>query len=654
HRDTLNIGMDAYGLNIAPDLGYPTNSGYYPERWQWTSQALAHNTVSIDRETQDRPDNIHGYPLHFDDSGKVQLIDASVPWAYAQADNYRRTVVMVQVDDSVSYGVDFFRVTGGNVHTYSFHSQAQNAYPVDGIELSYQTEDGTPNTPYIGTYAANFGAPMDYPVGKDPNSPNEYTYKTVYPRGYTWLRDVRRDLSPSQKIAVEFDVEDWKKITDGGDDIVLRLTQLSDFTPSEVAIVKGPTPERAENKNVPRWIDNVLIHREAEEGKTLDSLFTTVLEPYKEGRRYIRDMNACTLEVIDGTPSADDAAYAIKVEHENGRIDYIVYATNNNVTYRVDDTFDFKGFVGVYTVQNGETTYRYVHDGSVIGESGENIGSGSFTGEVTGMPTDITVENYIDVNFGDLGMTDEEVNAAFANKYVFVDNDEVRNGAYKVNSASLLKNGDIRLNTGLITQIRGHIDIYNPDGGYVYNVRSGQTATVYTSFVDENVPEFAPIGENLTVSAGSSIKIDVNASSPIESTPPKTITYSVATLPRGTSLNSETGVVTWKPDASQVGENHFAVTARDNDGRESTLHFNVTVYGSTTSKPSNETDKDETPSTGGEASSGGGGGGGAAPETPGDPSDNDKVDGSEEKENSETGENAPDASGETDDIRFTD
>ena len=653
HRDTLNIGMDAYGLNIAPDLGYPTESGYFPERWQWTSQALAHNTVSIDRETQDRPNNVHGYPLHFDDSGKVQLMDVSVPWAYAQADNYRRTVVMVQVNDSVSYGVDFFRVTGGSVHTYSFHSQAQNAYPVGGIELSYQTEDGTPNTPYIGTYAANFGAPMDYPVGKDPNSPNEYTYKTVYPRGYTWLKDVRRDLSPEQKIAVEFDVEDWKKITDGGDDIVLRLTQLSDFTPSEVAIAKGPTPERAENKNVPRWIDNVMIHREAEEGETLDSLFTTVLEPYKEGRRYIRDMNACSVKVTKGTPATDDVAYAVKVEHENGRVDYIVYATNNTVTYRVDDTFDFKGFVGVYTVQNGVNTYRYVHDGSVIGTVGEDIGSGSFVGEVTGYRNTISTENYIDVAFGELNMTDEEANAAFANKYVFVDNDEVRNGTYKITSAKLLENGDIRLNTGLITQIRGHIDIQNPDEGYVYNVRDGQTATVYTSFVDEGVPEFETVDNDMGVSAGSSVTIDVNAKSPITSQPPKTITYVGTTLPRGASLDSQIGVFTWKPSASQIGDNHVAITAVDNDGREATLHFDIKVYGSTTSKPSTDNDSEgsaDTPSGGG---GGGGGGAAPAPDTDENVGDDDESLPLEEKVPSE-GEADEVENGNTANIRFTD
>ena len=42
------------------------------------------------------------------------------------------------------------------------------------------------------------------------------------------------------------------------------------------------------------------------------------------------------------------------------------------------------------------------------------------------------------------------------------------------------------------------------------------------------------------------------------------------------------GAISWKPTSSQIGINHFAITAVDEYGRESTLHFIVTVYGSTT------------------------------------------------------------------------
>ncbi|MBQ2742978.1 MAG: S-layer homology domain-containing protein [Oscillospiraceae bacterium] len=645
HGHSLNLGMDAYGLNIAPDLGYATISGYYPERYQWTNVTLSHNTVSVDRQKTDNYTNIHGWPHHFDDSGRVQVMDISQPEAYSQVDEFRRTVVMVQVDDSVSYGVDFFRVTGGKVHTYSFHSQAENAYPVEGLLMTEQKDE---NGNWIGSYAANFGAPLDYPVGKDPNSPNTSVYETVYPRGYTWLGEVRRDTAPDGQFAVEFDVEDYRKIVDGGSDIVLRMTQMNPFDTTEVAICKGPIPERNCNKPMPRWMDWVLVQRESENDEPLDSLFTTVLEPYKEGRRYVKAMNACTVEIKDGTENDGDMVRAVKVEHENGRIDYIVYATNNSVTYRVDDLFDFRGFVGVYTVNDENVvTYRYVHDGNVIGSAKEPEQNENHIGYVTGYQTELSVENYIDIDFGDLGMTDEEINSEFSNKYVFIENDAVENGVYRIYDAKPLENGSIRLNTGLVTQIRSLVDAYDTSKGYAYNIQTGQRATVYKSFVDESLPEIAPVGDNLSTSAGSSIKVDITATSPIDADP---ITYIGTSLPRGASLNSESGVVTWKPDASQVGENHFVVTARDADGREATLHFTVTVYGSTTggssSDKTDETDKSEagTPSGGG-----GGGGGGAAPTDKTDEKDN------AEDSSTDVGTGVPDCPpDETEKLRFTD
>ena len=60
------------------------------------------------------------------------------------------------------------------------------------------------------------------------------------------------------------------------------------------------------------------------------------------------------------------------------------------------------------------------------------------------------------------------------------------------------------------------------------------------------------------------------------------MSYNLATAPRGASFDAETGTVSWKPTSSQIGDNHFAVTATDESGRQATVHFIITVYGSTT------------------------------------------------------------------------
>ena len=69
------------------------------------------------------------------------------------------------------------------------------------------------------------------------------------------------------------------------------------------------------------------------------------------------------------------------------------------------------------------------------------------------------------------------------------------------------------------------------------------------------------------------------------------------------TINQEAQTITWKPTASQIGENHVAITASDGV-LETTVHFTVTVYGSTTGGPaggSNETEKTGTSTDSGTA-----------------------------------------------------
>ena len=158
--------------------------------------------------------------------------------------------------------------------------------------------------------------------------------------------------------------------------------------------------------------------------------------------------------------------------------------------------------------------------------------------------------------------------------------------------------------------------------------------------MNDGAPVFVPVAKNITVSAGNSVSVTLNAACKDGSR----VEYIAKSIPRGASVNAVSGNVIWKPDASQIGENHFAVTARDESGRETTVHFTVNVYGSTTGKPGNAAgEKTETPST----PAGGGGGGGSA--APTDKTDNatdnadktDNVDGSTKPDEDDGVSNVP-------------
>ncbi|MBQ7053852.1 MAG: S-layer homology domain-containing protein, partial [Oscillospiraceae bacterium] len=632
HEDSLNLGLTAFGLNFLPDLGYPEKTGSDPNRMQWVSNTLSHNTVVVNEKMQKENSEIHGKVKHYDDTDMVKVIDVSTKYSYEDEniDEYRRAVVMINVDDKNSYYVDLFRILGGNSHIYSLHAQSNEITKTEGLTLVPQVDE---NGKYIGTYA---GPDVEY--GPDPggNSPNNR-----YPLGYTWINNVDRDENPEDKIEVDFKIKDFNKAISNSNGLGLYVTMLNGTNVKQgadvnVAIADGYVPDKAENKRIDK-LKYVLVENE---GRNLDTVFTTVYEPYR-GSRTLLGAEELQMTKVSGTGRADDACRAVKVTHADGRIDYVFYATNNNVLYSVTDnerTINFRGAIGVYTIENGTNTYDYVLDGDIIGETtGKRA---SIEGIVTGFTK--TLEEKNEVWLRPTESVSAEELASLANKVVIVDNGETtRSGTFKIVSAKQ-SGDDIILDVGRITPIRKFVDMYNEDLGYVYTIAEGQEARIPLSSENDLSPRFDDVQNVYTVSAGSGFSLAIKAESDIEGT---TLTYELTNAPRGASINKATGIVSWKPDGSQVGNNHFAVTAQDSDGRESTAHFTVTVYGSTTGKPSADNSGDTTAPSGG----GGGGGGGAAP--------NDKPDdtaNTDETDKTEDGENAPDTSGETDAIRFTD
>ncbi|NLG53051.1 MAG: hypothetical protein GX541_03655, partial [Clostridiales bacterium] len=276
HDDQLNLFIDAYGLNMAPDLGYPEQTGTQPNRIQFVDQVLSHNTVQVNGRTHGNI--VHGTPYHFDDSGIVKIMDIDSPTIYPNTDTYRRTVVMVKANEDTSYAVDFFRVKGGNDHVYSFHSQSKKIHETKGLNLVPQVNE---NNEYIGTYAG-----PDVPYGPDPytnlNSSSDGYLK--YPTGFTWLKNVRKEENPPANFEVDFDVTDFRRVLKGkGNNLHLRLTMISDgYELSDFAITTTLPPNVA--TNIQNGIDSLEYIIARRKGSNLDTLFTTVFEPYKKTR----------------------------------------------------------------------------------------------------------------------------------------------------------------------------------------------------------------------------------------------------------------------------------------------------------------------------------------------------------------------------------
>jgi hypothetical protein len=456
HKDKLNLGGYAYGLDIIPDLGNPTSKTPNPQRLQWDAQPIAHNTVVVNEGIRDKNHITNASqnrscvsdPLHFDDAGNIKVMDVQAPEVFDAADIYRRTLVSVDADETVSYAVDFFRVKGGYDHAYCFHAQS-NDVTVENTELIEQGK---------GTYAGE-----DVPWGPDPLTVyGEYESPLKYPPGYTWMYDVKRAMDPKETIEADFKITDFRSLQMvKSEDLHLRLTMLNENASelSEVAITSFQLPRSI---GAPEELKKVLLRRK---GENLDTLFTAVIEPYDK-KRYISRIEEARIKIIDGTLEESDRVRGVKVTLQNGRIDYIVYSTNNGLLVRVDDRFDFRGFIGVYSVHNQKVVTAYVNDGDVIGDR-KGI-QGAVTGEILDFSRDLTDHSVIEIKINE--DVDPEI---FENRYIYVDNGVLGKGEY--NSCYYIKKAEtlgdrIRLHLGNSSLIRGYIDNDDFSKGYLYYI----------------------------------------------------------------------------------------------------------------------------------------------------------------------------------------
>lgn len=442
HRDALNLGLHAYGLDISPDLGYPEATGLWPERHQWTNNTISHNTVVVDGVKQ-QPQYDSGIPHHFDDSGMVKLFDIEAPEAYPQTDMYRRTTAMIKVDAADSYVVDFFRVKGGNDHYFSFHG-AQGNVTTEGLNLVQQA---------TGTYAGQNILFADTNYAEKGYIGNEY-----YGSGFHYLENVRRDEAPSAPFSVDWDIVDSRQVLQGDQDIHLKLTMLTDV--DDVAIADGHPPKKPRN---PESLKYLVAHRA---GKNLDSIFASVLQPYRESE-FIDSMAKVPVKT-NNKVIKDGSAIAIKVVMKNGRVDYIVNALDKNTVYTVDDKFQFKGFFGVYSQKGDEQAYAYLNDGTAIGDIIDG-GVDSISGTVRAFTKEMSTENEMTVQID----TDSVKPDDLVGRYIYVQNDGTGNAAYRINGIKAQDGRNIALDIGDITLIRRLADVKDITKGYIYNIAEG-------------------------------------------------------------------------------------------------------------------------------------------------------------------------------------
>lgn len=445
HRDALNLGIEAKGLSVAPELGYP--DGTTGDRYDgWGKTTVTHNTVIINDNRQAGA-RTTGFSHHFDGTEKVKVMDASAEHQYG-VDTYRRTVVSVDIDDENSYGLDFFHVKGGNEHLYSFHALSDTIAETKNLTLVPQT-DSSGN--YVGTYRG-----ADYTYGQ---------FDNIY-MGYNYLYNVDRAKNVSNgNFMVDFKIEDFRNVRGTEQDTHLRMTMINNFDLSEVAIADGNPPNKDFN---PEKLKFVLARRS---GSNLNTLFTTVFEPYDDNSA-IESIENANIARVDGKTIGEAEVRALKITLKNGRVDYVTMAKDNSVEYIIDDFLNVKGFVTVYSMKNGENVYSYVNDGTKVGDL---TALDAYNGSVVDFTKGNKFENSITVSFN------TEVDAEdLIGRFMYVNREGTGNATYEI--LGVTRSGDnYILNIGDITLI----DKLDDDGNFVYNISAGNTFRIPLSKVKE-------------------------------------------------------------------------------------------------------------------------------------------------------------------------
>jgi len=537
--DALKLDVNAFGLNLCGAMGYPliVNAGD-PERMQWVRNTISQNTVIVNDKPQASTPYTH-FPLHFEDAGKAKVMDADATIVYPETDIYRRTVVSVEAPNGVDYAVDFFRVLGGKEHLYSFHAVSFADPDVTGLDPVKQP---------MGTYAS-----ADVPFGAYYPEPELTKDPSVEMTGFSWLDGVSRDDSPDTTFSVDFKVEDYRKILSTTTGIHLKLTMLSEEPMSEVALANGHPPQNGDN---PEHLEYMLVRRSGTDG--MDTLFTAVIEPYQYESEIVSS-ELVDMVLIDGAEGVTDRTAAVKVILDDGRVDYVLYATNPECTYCVDGKFNFRGFTGVASYYGENIVYAWGNEATTVAHVIEDA-QPCVTGKVVSFTEGLADSYQITIEM-DTPVSEE----CFADRYIYVGNDGMRNAAYRIYGAKVTGNTAV-LDLHTQTLVREYLDEWDIDLGYRHNISVGDSFRIPLS-ASFDMNSLFNRTEDQIVRAGNKISMTVGTGA---------ATYEAEGLVTGMKLDAKTGTLTWTTSKTNVGK--FPITVKAVKDGEVIASMSFVVY----------------------------------------------------------------------------
>jgi len=359
HWDFLNFELFANGRKMIPDLGYPdAMNEYVKEVYTWSFNSVAHNTVVVDAQRQ--LNNVPGRLHDFADGKFARSMDASSA-TYPQTTAYRRNLIMVDVDSSRSYVVDFFRVAGGKQHDYALHG------PPGKVTSDGQWSEKQPGT-LAGPEVAFGEIYDDAKMGAKGYQGSYWNYKGS---GYQYLFNV-------QKLNGDRTALTFAHVSDEHAKVKIHVMPHSG---QEIFMADAWNKPRAKN-----YLLKYLITRRKSNGdKPLKSTFIGVIEPFSGNEPVIRALRK--LPVSRGA--------AVEVARRNAT-EVVISDTTNAVKTIPGHGIETNAKVAVVTFDwNGAPVRVFFSSGSYLKVKGKTFRAAGATGTVTRVDTKnrrVTVE----------------------------------------------------------------------------------------------------------------------------------------------------------------------------------------------------------------------------------------------------------------------
>ena len=270
HQDTLNLILWACGEELLSDVGYT-----YTYRG-WARGALAHNLVVVDGMNQETGGFSVINTPHDTVGGRITcwapikdgfgVIEAEDVKSYPQCSTYRRTIMLVEDNETNAFVVDVFDVIGGSQHDFLAHGSADKDQRLtfdkpltsfaDSLAADGKIKLPTPTRAYYGTSD----------VGKD------FDKYGVLSQYWGNIRHVRQTQGPGP----------WQGTFSGSapTDARLRMHLLAPID-CELYAGEAPSIRRAEEdtSKIENYMMPILTARRR--GTNLTSRYVVVWEPYQ-------------------------------------------------------------------------------------------------------------------------------------------------------------------------------------------------------------------------------------------------------------------------------------------------------------------------------------------------------------------------------------